>query len=279
MRSVYVLRPFDRYKKLVDDLRVVIVYEAPSTGIVPPLEGRVAIGTDTGLHPLLRGMFPYEHQLKRALLTPSDTFQLYVVRRIYDIMQEIGRIKRGDLAFLWSPTDKDYLPRLQALHDDPAGGRPREPIIGLTRLNDSMDTMERVLDMLDREELSLTRLHVPGIDAKLNPYHSHWLSCWTECQIVDAQSLPLVRLSLWWLQQHQQTAEVPQQAEIWSKMRTHRVNYGRPSLARLLNAFDRLPNLKKQCLVVPPRGSEANDLLIFERGPNWSAQPQKSSSS
>jgi predicted nucleotidyltransferase len=63
--------------------------------------------------------------------------------------------------------------------------------------------------------------------------------------------------------------DVPQGTEIWSQKHNHLVDVGRPSLRRMIWHFERLPKLKRQCLIPHFKKGQPNDLLHFERGPNW----------
>lgn len=267
VHALYVLRSAER-SSLTDALRVIVLCAPPGPRPIESLEGRVGESADSGLHPLLRAMFPFEHQMRRALVEPGEGIELFLVPRLFDVMSKLGRINRGDLILLWSEADPNYLSKLEELHAPSRRGR--EPIVPLTRLNDSGGTMEDILDMLGKEELLLARLPGFGIGARLTPYHSHWLSCWNDCKVVDVDTFPLVRHALWWFQQGQQTAEMPHQHEIWSKARTHRAEYGRPSLRRMLSFFERCTGLRQQCLILYPEIGQPNQLLVFERGPNWS---------
>lgn len=268
VREFYLFEPRRRGAVLHNEPRVVVVHDEPQKETTA-LERRVDESGNFPLHPILRAMLPFDAKMRRALSPEGESLQIMLARRLYDIMGQIGTIKRGELTLLWSETDTDYLPKLEAVRSGPPGGDPRHHIVALTRLNDSIATMERAVDMVRQEQLLLTRVPLDRINCRLNAYHAHWLSCWTECRIIEAHLLRLVPYGMWWLEQHRQTAEVPHQFELWSKSRSHRVDAGRPSLARMIACFKQFPDLKRQCLILHPRAGEANELLIFERGKNW----------
>lgn len=89
---------------------------------------------------------------------------------------------------------------------------------------------------------------------------------WTQ-ELID--HLPY---ALRWLQRCRQVVARPLGREMWSRQRTHRVELGRPWLSKLITIFTYQPRVRRQCLIPYFRRAGPNELLVFERGPNWSAR-------
>lgn len=81
--------------------------------------------------------------------------------------------------------------------------------------------------------------------------------------------MKLLPYAMHWFQTHQEWCAVPNRTEIWSQSQTHRVEVGRPSLARMLYVFESHPKAERQCLIPHFKKAGPNELLVFERGPNW----------
>lgn len=129
--------------------------------------------------------------------------------------------------------------------------------------------MTEVVDMINQEVLTLTRIPVDAIDLKLNTYHTYWLEHWRKCRVLGRKSIELLPYAMWWLQQHRQRSELPNQTVVWNKSFTYRVHLGKPSLEWMVAVFSDRPGVKRQCLIPHLRANEPNELLVFERGPEW----------
>ena len=174
---------------------------------------------------------------------------------------------------LWSEEDQVYRPKLEAIRPDPAAGRaPRDHIVDLKRLSDQLSTMEQTVEMVGTEALVLNRLPIERIDCQLNAYHTRWLAHWTNCKIMGKASLRLLPYAMWWFEQCHQQSDLPHHLEVWSKSRTHRVHLGRPSLEGMLSVFKHFPEAERQCLIPHIKSGQPNELLVFEKGTNWSAE-------
>jgi hypothetical protein len=133
--------------------------------------------------------------------------------------------------------------------------------------------MEETVALVRNEELVLARIPIASIDCRLNAYHTERLDRWTDGRTMGKDSLRVLPFGLWWLEHHRQKSGIPQpQCILWSESHTHRVHLGRPSLGWMLNVFERFPKVKRQCLIPHIKSGQPNDLLVFERGKNWSGR-------
>ena len=129
--------------------------------------------------------------------------------------------------------------------------------------------MEKAVRWVKEGVLVLTRVPIDTIDLQLNAYHTRWLEHWCKCQVLGRKSMELLPYAIWWLQQNRQRSQAPQQTGVWSESWTHRVELGKPSLEKMMRTFTERPSVKRQCLIPHFRAREPNELLVFERGPNW----------
>jgi hypothetical protein len=189
---------------------------------------------------------------------------------IDDLVGPGSKIRKDDLVLLWTPEDQDFQSKLAAIRTNAtAGHAERDHLVNLRRLYDSVGMMEKAVRWVNEGALVLTRAPIDTIDLQLNAYHTHWLGHWRKCQVMGRKSMELLPYAMWWLQQNRQRSQVPQQTEVWSKSWTHRVDLGKPSLDQMMSIFEERSRVKRQCLIPHFRAREPNELLVFERGPNW----------
>src|SRR5690606_1951550 len=101
---------------------------------------------------------------------------------------------------------------------------------------------------------------------------SNW---WTEGRLMGVKSMRTLPHAMWWMEQHGETCQPPHRSMLWSKSRTHRVEMGVPSLERMLWYFEQYPSLQRQCLIPHFKVRELNELLAFERGPQWKMRQRR----
>lgn len=264
VREFYVFGSYSRGALEPGDLDVVVVHDDPGQVYWQALEEQV--------DSIFQVSHRFESEMRRALRKPGEKVQIILTRKLDRFLGETSKIKREDLILLWSEADQDYRPKLEAIRANPAAGRaPRDHLIELKRLHDTISTMERTVEMVRKEELVLARIPIDSIGCQLNAFHAHWLNWWTHCKVMGKDSMKLLPFAMWWLQQHRQRSECPDsQCIVWSKSYTHRVHLGRPSLAWMIGVFRRSTKVKRQCLIPHIKSGQPNELLVFERGNNWS---------
>jgi hypothetical protein len=176
-----------------------------------------------------------------------------------------------DLVPLWAEADRDYESKVRAIVPDPTAGRAaRDHFVSLKRLNDAVGIMEEVVAMVVDSRLLLTRFPITDIDvSSLNAQHAHRLAHWQKCRVMGKRSLELLPFGMWWMQLHRQESQCPDQTEMYSETRTHRIHFGRPSIGWMVGIFVSRPEVKRQCLITHLSRTEPNELLVFERGPKW----------
>jgi hypothetical protein len=268
VREFYVFGSYSRGALEPGDLDVVVIHDDPGHAYWQALQKKLEVSAIDPA-PVRR----FQSAMRGVLRKPGEKVQIILAHQLDYFIGEHSNIKREDLVLLWSGADHDYRPKLEAIRPDPTAGRaPRDHIIDLKRLQDLCSTMEHTVELLRNEELALTRIPIENIDCQLNEYHAHWLARCTDCMIMGKDSTKLLSYAMWWLEQHRQKSEVPDSLVIWSKSRTHRVHLGRPSLRWMLAQFKHSTKLKRQCLIPHIKARQLNELLIFERGKNWSSE-------
>ena len=269
VREFYVFGSYARGALEPGDLDVVVVHDRPPKSYEESL-AHLFRGKGT-IEQIFKSAARFRGDMGRALRKPGEKVDILLVNRLDEILGPKSKLKREELVLLWSVDDPDYRSKLNAIRLDPAAGRaPRNHIISLKRLNDDLATMDQAVEMVEREELVLSRFPLESIDCCLNRHHAHWLAWWTQCKVMGKESLRLLPYAMGWFQERRQQAEVPDsQCIVWSKSRTHRVHLGRPSLGWMIGAFQASSKVKRQCLIPHIKTGQSNELLVFERGKNW----------
>lgn len=272
VREFYVFGSYSRGAVEPGDLDVVVVHDRPPLAYEEALKRHFDEEGYSLRELLVKACARFRANMCEPLRKPGEKIQILLAQKLDDLVGEGSKIKREDLILLWSEADQDYRPKLEAIHPNPSAGRAaRDHIIELKRLSDTISTMEHTVGMIRNGELVLTRLPIDGIDCRLNAHHSHWLSWWTQCNVMGKDSMKLLPYAMWWLQLHRQKSQVPaSQCVVWSKSWTHRVHLGRPSLGWMVGEFRRSPKIKRQCLIPHIKSGQPNELLVFERGKKWS---------
>jgi predicted nucleotidyltransferase len=271
VRELYVFGSYARGAPEPGDLDVVVVHDRPAKGYEDTVREHFETKGLGIVEQIVKSAARFQADMRRPLRKPGEKADILLVSKLDEILGQNSKIQRSDLILLWSETDPDYQPKLDAIRLNARSGRaPRDHIISLKRLSDHVETMDTVVAMIRDGELSLTRLPIAGINGRLNAHNAHWLDWWTHCRVMGKESLRLLPYAMWWLEQHRQRAGLPRELEVWSKSRTHRVHLGRPSLIWMLGEFKESARLRRQCLIPHFKASQPNELLVFERGPKWS---------
>jgi hypothetical protein len=102
-----------------------------------------------------------------------------------------------------------------------------------------------------------------------SPAHRRLLELWAKNNQGGRQLLQTLPYALAWLRSHGRRCRMVPKTELWDCGRRHRVEMGRPSLGVMLYQFTVEKKLQRQCLIPYFKKAGANELLVFERGPNW----------
>jgi hypothetical protein len=271
VREVYVFGSYARGAPNPGDLDLLVIHDDPGKEYWSRLAKRLEGQGHGGVQAIVLAAARFQGEMRRKLRRPGERADILLAHRLDEVAGPHSKIERSELVLLWSEAGRDFHARLQAIRPDPAAGRaPRNHLLSLKRLDDHVETMEEVVGMVADGRLSLTRVPAAGIDlSSLNRFHAQKLAWWTECGVMGRKSLGLLPYGMWWLQWHRQRAGCPHRLEMYSRSGTHRVHFGRPSLGWMLGVFASRPNVRRQCLVPHLSGTEANELLAFERGPRW----------
>jgi predicted nucleotidyltransferase len=270
VREFYIFGSYARGALDPGDLDVVVVHDPAPSAYDDTVKRRLA-GRFNPTEFIFKAYAMFKADMCRPLRKPGERREILLTRKIDDVVGPGSKIQREDLILLWSEADRHFRPKLDAIRSDVSAGRaPRDHLISLKRLHDDISTMERTVRMVRDNELALTRVPIDGINFRLNAEHTQRMKHWTDLAVMGKESIRLLPYALWWFEQYRQKADAPNQLEIWSKSNTHRVHLGRPSFGLMLRSFLRLSKLKRQCLITHIKKGQPNELLVFERGVNWS---------
>lgn len=275
VREVYVFGSYSRGALEPGDLDLLVVHDRAT----PEYEAAaIQHFTDKGLsdvEAICRSVSKFRADMSRAFRKPGERVQVLLTSELPDLVGIGSRIKESDLVLLWSQNDRNWQEKLGAIRADATAGRaPRDHIFPLSRLHDHFTTMEKVVGMIADDSLLFGRISLDKVPNKLNDYHLRKLSLWTTCKVMGVESMKTLPFAMWWLEQHRQLCDVPNRTEILSQKRTHRLEVGKPSLGWMLHKFMSDPRIVRQCLIPHLRSKGPNELLTFERGPNWQDEPR-----
>ena len=207
----------------------------------------------------------------RLFRKPGEAVQIIFAESVSEVTGEGSRIKPTDPILIWSNKDQRWRKRIAAITPDADAGRAeRNHLLELKRLNDGVSIMEKVVEMVEKEMLTLTRIPVDSITLELDPDHQRWLVHWTvNCQVMGRKSLETLPYVMSWIEQNGERCMAPHRTEVWNKKFTLRCEVGKPSLGWMLGRFSERPKLKSQCLIPHFKHNGPNELLVFQRGPRW----------
>jgi len=275
VETLHVFGSYSRGSLEPNDLDLIIVYSLPAASYQQFVQ--------TAERPRYPHYFPKvnpESALRKLLRKPGEKMDIILTQCLDDLVDDESLIKTTDLVLLWSATDRDYASKVDAIKPDPAAGRhARDHLVSLKRLDDNQDTMEAAVKMVREHQLVLTRLSMSDIKLALNQSNSDRLNHLVVGAAIGRASAKVWPFGLWWLEQEGQAwgRNHSDKTEFYSEGRTHRVHLGRPSLRWMMGLFEHDPNVEKQCLICHIKRDEPNELLIFERGPNFeSTRPHDS---
>ena len=88
------------------------------------------------------------------------------------------------------------------------------------------------------------------------------------------QALRALPYALWWIQTEQAGECIPNGTVLWNMRHNRRVQIGNLHLWEMLELFKHKESQLRQCLIPHIKRNATNELLVFERGPNWD-RPRK----
>ena len=256
-----------------NDLDVLVFYdggEALTRRITAELEAKGHAIFDI----IQKGARRFQAEVRRSLCRPGERIDLGICEHDPSGPNKFANehIQQGKV-LLWSQDDRNWRAKLATIQADPAARRfERGHFFPLRRLNASLAEMEAVTELLSSGQLVLTSIPVSQIDPKVSAWHQHWIEHWSRANRVGKETRKLVPYAFWWLERHRQRfdGEKPgcgmDAASV--STRAYRVLMGSPSLHGMQAALQRA-GTKQVCLIPHLKKAGPNELLIFERGPNW----------
>lgn len=270
VKELYVFGSYARGIWEPGDLDVIVIYEWPPKTAFDAWV-REAMKNGVGRYEAVQQTAHWVRAtMKAAFRRPGERVHLALEQRLDNLICEGSTIRPEDVVLLWSEQDRDWRTKLESIRPDPAAGRAaRDHFFPLERFQDDLGTVNRVTKMLADKRLLLVHTPIDRMECSLDADHVHWLEHWAKCKVLGRESMKTLPYAMFWLQSHGQHCAVPNRTEILSRSHTHRVEVGRPSLAWMLQVFKSHPKVKYQCLIPHFKKAGPNELLVFERGPNW----------
>jgi predicted nucleotidyltransferase len=273
VREFYVFGSYARGSLEPNDLDLLLFYdggEALNKRIAAELEAKGHAISDI----IQKGARRFQAEVRRSLCRPGQRIDLTI--RPHDPSGpnkfENEHIQHGKV-LLWSQEDRNWRAKLAAILPNPAAGRfERGHFFPLRRLNASLAEMEAVTELLSSGQLVLTRIPVGQIDPKVSARHQHWIDHWSRANRCGKETRKLVPYAFWWLERHRQRFD-GKKPGCWMDATSvstgaYRVLMGSPSLHGMQAALQRA-GTKQVCLIPHLKRAGPNELLVFERGPNW----------
>jgi hypothetical protein len=180
-------------------------------------------------------------------------------------------VPREEIRLVWSESDRDWQSHIARIVPNPAAGRhPRHHFINVKRAECSLEEVEKVTEMIDAGKLSLEKLTLDDILARLNRQFQHWLDHWTRIRAMGADALKVLPWGTWWLQeQGASRPSIDRPTGLMDEERRFLVQLGRMHLNQVISLFQRSQPVIRQCLIPHMNAREENWIYFFERGPNW----------
>jgi len=267
VHAVYVFGSFARGALESNDLDVVIVH-APYQNEEQEKEQKEAINRD-GWRKAAQIARRHLTTTRRILVKPGEKVDLLFGTSLQDACQFMI-FKPEDMRLIWSMTTPNVKKNLNGIVVNPAAGRfERTEFISPRRIGDRREVVEEVTMMLNRKELLLKRIPLEELVVKLTANYQRRLDWWNELQAMGRDALKCLPYGLQWMQSQRAGEVYVDGPTLHSKGWTRRVQMGRLSLWKMRWYFGRFREMKRQCLIPQMKRSELNELLVFERGPEW----------
>lgn len=266
VQEFYVFGSYARGALEPGDLDILVVHDDPGRKYWDALE-------QEGLS--RREMFTrFETQMRKTLRRPGEPIDIVLVQSFDHFIHHGSAVPRDEVLLLWSDADRDWRPKLEAIRPDPTAGRAeREMLFPIRRLACDLPTMKEVMAMIADGRLTFTRIPIGSIACPLTSDHQVWLD--RHNQGGRSKFSEVVPYALQWLQTHRQGLKQVEGNVMCSRLLTHRVEVGRPSLRRMVYQFTVHEKVQRQCLIPYFKKAGPNELLVFERGPNWGEAKSK----
>ena len=267
VHAVYVFGSFARGALESNDLDVVIVH-APYENEEQEKERKEAIEWD-GWRKAAQIARRHLTATRRRLVKPGEKVDLLFGTSLQDACRSM-LFKPEDMKLVWSMATPNVKENLTAIVVNPAAGRfERTEFISPRRIGDRREVVEEVTMMLKRKELLLERVPLEEFVVKLTANYQRRLDWWNERQAMGRDALKCLPYGLQWMQSQRAGEVYVDGPTLHSKGWTRRVQMGRLSLWKMRWYFGRFREMKRQCLIPQMKRSELNELLVFERGPEW----------
>lgn len=269
VKALYVFGSYARGALKPNDLDLIVVHDRLDERILQ-VRCKAILGPDSeGI--TLEACRELWSEFKRAFRRPGERVEVIMASDLKAVTGDGSQVKPTDPVLLWSDTDRDWRPKLEAICLNPTAGRaPRNHIFPLKRLGDHIGSMQRVTKMIADGALLFERIPVASIALDLTPENTQIVEETREYRLMGKKSLEVLPYALWWLQHEGVEVLDTDRTVVWGESFTRRVEIGRPSLEWMLGVFRERREVKRQCLIPHFKRSGPNDLLVFEPGSAWS---------
>jgi hypothetical protein len=268
--GLYVFGSYARGALAPNDLDLILCYGDPDPILLAECKRLTRRHARNICEEVSDGTERFERGLRKRLRKPGEKMDVILAPDLAHVCSTFTTIPRDEIRLIWSPTARDVEASLRALPVDADAARaPRHQFISPKRIQASRDSVEMVTEMLDAGELALEQMDIAVIAPVLKGAYLHRFEHWTRTGCLGRDAKKCLPYAVWWLQSEKAGDLMITQTEIHNKRWTRRAQVGRLHLGSLCWHFGRFPKMKRQCLIPFIKRSETNELLVFERGPNW----------
>ncbi len=268
VKAFYVFGSYARGALEPHDLDVILIHEKPSDEYLEALEAEMEA---QGRFDTFASLDAFYVRMRLALRRPGERVDMVLRNSLKDVGSNILESKP---ILLWSPADQNFTEKIAAIKPDPTAGRfERNHLFELRRLHDTLVTMNKAVKLVESGGLTLKRIPIETIQPLLTVKEKEWLG--RRSYYAGEKTSALLPYLVWWLRQHRQKIGNNCHAEYYSVSWTHRLHLGRPCLRQMIWLFRTQPKLLRQCLIPHFRKAGPNELLVFERGPNWNLSSEQ----
>ena len=269
IREVYVFGSYARGALEPNDIDLVVVHDHMPGDLRSQLEQRARKVARDFMQQLFYPDVRFKGMITRALRKPGEAVDMLLGNSLEAIIRTHSPVKKSARMLLWSTKNRNWQAALASIRPDPNAGRTeRHQFISPKVAGCSLLDVDHITDLLDRKELTLTRMELeqgqPVLKKKLADRYRYWI----EFKMMGRKSLECLPFALGWLQT-EGARDFMDGRGLWAHNWKVVITIGNLSPDNILYRFQTNSKLKKQAHILHFNRSRPREILVFERGPNW----------
>ena len=273
--ELYVFGSYARGAPEPGDLDLLLVYDRPSTfdtelNAAKKEHGHRALSK---LDETYRSEFSRVFKRNRMDIIFDDRgFRLKSIRSD----NEDGLLPYNEFLLLWSKNDQDWEQKLQSIKINPNEGRAyRNHIFDIKRLKCDLEVHDHIREAIEKDELILTKVPIDDkiVPVLANAEHNRLIELHGhEYRRTSSAVVRIMRYGFAWLESEKQVSGCHSSDNTWtSRNGTHGILLNTP-INYVWWMLRRTKPVAKVCWIPVVKIRQENVMLIFERGPSWTAK-------